>query len=161
MYEKERIPIQVKRAVWDRFCHPSDNNYAQCWVCGFLCRRPQSLVKYGDLINWLDSTLPAEFGHRIAEKQGGATNVDNLVIECKSCNVKHGTDPIPSRYPDVHMYNSTNGSFPKEAFAQLPEYMVVETESTGIKCSAWINHANRSCNNKVLQGCNFCTIHKN
>jgi hypothetical protein len=97
MYKKRNIPQYNKEQVWKLCCHPSDYRVAQCATCESLVKGQFCILqKY----NYNNELLPykvngtAEYGHIISEFNGGGINIDNLTIQCKTCNSRLGKNNI-------------------------------------------------------------------
>lgn len=73
IYKKKSIPKSLKKAVWVK--HHGENFTVSCPCCN---------------LNKID---PFNFhtAHIKAEKEGGKTNIDNLIPTCASCNLSMGT----------------------------------------------------------------------
>jgi len=66
---KERIPPNIKRAVWGKYFN--NNEEAKCWCCNI------EPIKKNNF----------DCGHIISEKNGGKVNINNLVPICNGCNL--------------------------------------------------------------------------
>ena len=73
-YKKGSIPKAVKRSVWDKWVG-KDIGTTKC-----LCCKHQEIRQ-----------IEFHCGHIIAEKNGGDTNVNNLMPICAQCNLSMGT----------------------------------------------------------------------
>ena len=67
------VPIEVRRAVWKR-------DKGRCVYCR---KRPRKRTM-------LRKAVVLENGHFIAHHLGGDNCIDNIQLECKSCNKKKG-----------------------------------------------------------------------
>ncbi len=72
-YKKKRIPLVVKRKVWDKWVGKSIG------TCLCLCCKLTEI-----------SQMSFHCGHVVSEKNGGKINVDNLRPICQSCNSSIG-----------------------------------------------------------------------
>lgn len=105
LYKKEKIPDTIKNIVWLKYAkYKYDIRYTQCCTCESLVMIPESIRKYHDL-NYDIITISVdgkiknisgtgEFGHIISEKNGGIIDENNLIIQCKKCNTKQGSNDI-------------------------------------------------------------------
>lgn len=170
--KKEHIPKDVKETVWMIYMNKADNRIAQCFTCEKYVRYPEILkhhyehphieLKYKKKyvvddphLDIILSSSCAEFGHIISEYNGGKATADNLVIQCKDCNLKLHTNNITHCMKsdtvmiDINVLvnghdDNTNCDY------SLEEY----------KCSYIINkNINKQCNNKRLDGRDRCQIH--
>ena len=73
-YKKGSIPKAVKRSVWDKWVG-KDIGATKC-----LCCKHQEIRQ-----------IEFHCGHILAEKNGGDTNVNNLMPICAQCNLSMGT----------------------------------------------------------------------
>ena len=73
-YKKGSIPKAVKRSVWDKWVG-KDIGTTKC-----LCCKHQEIRQ-----------IEFHCGHILAEKNGGDTNVNNLMPICAQCNLSMGT----------------------------------------------------------------------
>ena len=150
---KEYISIKIKEQVWKRDCHVSDIRIAQCKTCYCLIKIPQSLkhlIASDDLIPY-ECNGVGEFGHIIAEKNGGKVEIDNLIIQCKKCNVSLGTKKaiIDNFYQDQYMIP-----------VELLDDPLGNTKMP-IDCNfcSFILKNQLQCKNKPLNNYSYCHIH--
>ena len=104
LYKKEKIPDLLKNKIWLKYSNYIDIRFTQCCTCESLVMIPESIRKYHninyDIINIyvngekIKIAGTGEFGHIISEKNGGNINEENLIIQCKKCNTKQGSNDI-------------------------------------------------------------------
>lgn len=147
---KKNINKYIKTAVWDKCCCPADNRVAQCATCEILVRYPEAIK---DLFENNNYPIPyqingvGEFGHIIAESEGGETTVENLMVQCKSCNVRLGTKTMNLYYkPDVVMLDEDIGD-------QIIDF-TIETE-----ICTFIKKDGQKCKKRSLTGNCYCQNH--
>ena len=90
----------------------------------------------------------AEFGHIISENNGGKAEVDNLILQCKTCNTHQGKKNINLSQINVHDCEMIDVYDPDN----------IELGDTGIQCKSF-TVTNKRCKYKCLDGREFCTIH--
>lgn len=73
-YKKHNIPKSLKKLVWDKNIG-KDVGAAKC-----LCCKHQEIRQ-----------IEFHCGHIVAEKNGGETNINNLIPICAQCNLSMGT----------------------------------------------------------------------
>tara|TARA_R110002074_G_scaffold9708_1_gene38016 strand:- start:107 stop:607 length:501 start_codon:yes stop_codon:yes gene_type:complete len=106
---KEKISNKVKNNVWKKYSlYNEDMRFSQCCTCENLIMIPNSIRKYYNLnYNILQVIIDkqiknisgvAEFGHIISEKNGGKARENNLIIQCKHCNLSQGSNNIDFNY---------------------------------------------------------------
>lgn len=102
---KDIIPIAIKKSIWEKYsiysCYPE---ITQCRTCYNIVMIPQSIRQYYNTTYNIQQVVvdgkpqkisgTAEFGHIISEKNGGKATEDNLLIQCKACNLKQMTNNI-------------------------------------------------------------------
>ena len=142
-----KIDKYTKSAVWDKCCCPADNRVSQCATWEVLVRYPEDIKALFD-----NDPIPyeingvGEFGHIIAENKGGKTTVENLMIQCKSCNVRLGTKTMNLlEKPDVVMLENVMDQIINPN---------IETE-----ICTFIKKNGQKCKNKSLTGNCYCQIH--
>ena len=154
--KKEYIPISVKKAVWEKYSHPSDSRISQCQTCGTLVRYPESISYY---INKSQNFLPyeisgvGEFGHLYPESKGGTASIYNLIIQCKTCNCSNATHIISKilDQPDTFM-------IPSELIENPTLVNNIPMEINSLVCQKKLVSGN-FCKNKPLFNKCFCHIH--
>ena len=146
---KTYINKYTKTTVWEKCCCPADNRVAQCTTCEVLVRYPEAIKA---LFDNRDDPIPyeingvGEFGHIIAESEGGETTVENLMIQCKSCNVKLGTKPMNLHYkPDTVMLEDV-----------IDQIINPNIES---EICTYIKKDGQKCKKKSLNGNCYCQNH--
>lgn len=160
--KKQTIPKKIKLNVWKKYMHPSDKFISQCQTCGISIKAPISIVGLGDLSNntselnsyfntpgYLDISN-AEMGHIISEKNGGSIKINNLIPQCKYCNLKLGSKNIIHSQIGQHdllMISQDN-------YQSSTDYMNIES----IYCLAR-NFDGKPCQNKILFSNGYCHIH--
>tara|TARA_Y100000994_G_scaffold242384_1_gene239241 strand:- start:3848 stop:4306 length:459 start_codon:yes stop_codon:yes gene_type:complete len=131
--KKEHINTITKQEVWDKYKHPAQPDIAQCVTCYCLVGRPQSLggCKNTKLEGYYGT---GEFGHIIAEANGGSVESNNLVIQCKPCNLKTGTNTltVPTDNPDQYMPCLTDNLFDNSMLIETTQCHAITTR--GIRC---------------------------
>jgi patatin-like phospholipase/acyl hydrolase len=151
---KDNIPLLIKKQVWARDCHQADPRVAQCKTCFAVVKYPQSLSQYftpGEVLPYNVSGT-GEYGHIIAEANGGRITVENLFIQCKSCNTQLGANTAV-----LQVYN--DDQFMLEGAGDDP--MLVDSGSGNVlQCTA-ITGKKVQCRNKALPNRSFCGIHCN
>ena len=153
---KEYISIKIKEQVWKRDCHVSDIRIAQCKTCYCLTKIPQSLkhlIISDDFVPY-ECNGVGEFGHIIAENNGGKVEIDNLIIQCKKCNVSLGTNQakIDNFYEDQFM-------IPVELLDD--QFNNNNNTKMRIDCNlcSFILKNKSQCKNKPLNNYSYCHIH--
>lgn len=151
--KKDYIPDKIKKVVWLRHCLQHDIRIGQCATCDNYVLIPASLRKYIKDFNYLDVKYPVsgvgEFGHILSEFNGGKVSEDNLVVQCKTCNTKLGSDNITEINRDCQMIDSVENS----------DIQNMDIETWGNSCCALVRGGKRTCKNKPLPGCDVCHIH--
>ena len=149
---KDNIPVSIKEQVWLRDCHRADPRIAQCKTCLAVVKYPQSLSRHfppNELLPYNVSGT-GEYGHLIAEAQGGRVTVENLFIQCKSCNTSLGANTAELRdyNDDQFMLERSND-----------DNMLVDSGiGDKLQCIA-ITGKNVQCKNKALRDRSLCGIH--
>lgn len=144
-YTKKRISNNLKKKVWKRQCRIDFPFLCQCYTCENLLRVPESIRKslFKNIsFDILKSYPNGEFGHVISEKNGGLTTSDNLIVQCKDCNLLFSSRNIDleNDKSDIVMLN-------------------VNFDPLKKKCKHWSNYTNRYCKNKSKNGYDYCTQH--
>ena len=142
---KKRIPLSLKKKVWKKQCRNDFPFLCQCYTCENLLRVPESIRKslFKNIsFNILKGYPNGEFGHVISEKNGGLTTLNNLIVQCKDCNLLFSSRNIDleNDKSDIVMIDSD--------FDPLRQ-----------KCKHWSTYSNRYCRNKAKDGYNYCTQH--
>jgi len=98
---KDSIPTSVKHQVWQKYrLYSLHEDITRCCTCTNLVLMPNSISSNSDIkqiyVNGVRQTISgvAEYGHIVAEHNGGKATGDNLLIQCKSCNVRQKTNNI-------------------------------------------------------------------
>ena len=156
--KKDTIPLQVKKNVWNKYSiYPLHPEITQCRTCENLVLIPQGIRNhYNTTYNIQNVSVNgktkkisgvAEFGHIISEKNGGKVTEDNLLIQCKTCNLKQLTNNIlPSRLiRDYVMLDVTDN------------FNIEMGENSNI-CQKILHNGNK-CKNKPIFNRQFCHIH--
>jgi hypothetical protein len=158
--KKNYISQPIKNAVWKRdSVYPLNNEITQCRTCMNLVMIPESIRKINNIpydirpiyINGRHKVISgvAEFGHIISEKNGGKITEDNLIIQCKICNVRQGSKNIDKKNL-VHDYEMIDADTNVDKTIEMGEY-------SGVchgKCSTGMN-----CKNRPLFNREYCHIH--
>jgi hypothetical protein len=155
---KDNIPLDVKKSVWEKYSiYPCNPEITQCRTCENIVMIPQAIRQhYNTTYNILQVIVDgkskkisgtAEFGHIISEKNGGKATVENLLIQCKACNLKQMTNNIlPSRLiTDYVMLDVTNN-------------LNVEMGENCDTCQKTLGNGIK-CKNKAIFNRRFCHIH--
>lgn len=161
---KDRIPDKLKNDIWNKYSiYPYYPQITQCCTCENLVMIPVSIRKYHnltyDILNiYVDRKKKkisgtAEFGHIISEKNGGKISIDNLIIQCKSCNTYQGSKNI-----DKNCLNNTDIVMIDQN--QIDEPFDIEMGIKEESCTYILNNGNK-CNNKTIFNRNLCHIHLN
>ena len=159
MNRKENIPDSIKNKVWEKYSiYPNYPEITQCCTCTNFIMMPQSIRKYHNvnygIINIIVNNERkyingvAEFGHIISENNGGKAEVDNLILQCKTCNTHQGKKNINLSEINVHDCEMIDVYDPDN----------IELGDTGIQCKSF-TITNKRCKNKCLDGREFCSIH--
>jgi hypothetical protein len=153
--KKDYIPISIKKIIWEKYRHPSNIFIAQCGTCESLIRMPESLLKLVKShfnmnlnINFAINGV-AEFGHIISEYNGGKVTIDNIILQCKSCNTSFGANNIIIRHQDLIMIDAIKDE--DYEFERMDIDNVNETCVHSVK--------DRICKNKPLPKNIYCHIH--
>ena len=102
---KDTIPIGLKKNIWEKYSiYPCNPEITQCRTCENLVLIPESIRRFYNITYNIQSIYVngkskkisgvAEYGHIISEKNGGKATEDNLLIQCKICNLKQHTNNI-------------------------------------------------------------------
>lgn len=156
---KEIIPDKLKNEIWIKYAkYPTDLRITQCCTCENIVLIPESIRKYHnfnyDILNIYSNgkikniSGTAEFGHIISEKNGGNISIDNLIIQCKTCNVKQSTKNINTQ--DINNCDSV-----------MLDIVDDNDLIMGVKCkncNYLLNNGNQ-CKNKCIFNRNRCFIH--
>jgi len=84
---KDHIPVRVKLRVWTS--QYGESTSGGCFICHSNLGMPKILCK--QLKKKESQYKSGEFGHILAENNGGKASVENLKVICKSCNVRMAT----------------------------------------------------------------------
>lgn len=156
---KEIIPDKLKNEIWIKYAkYPTNLTITQCCTCENIVLIPESIRKYHnlnyDILNIYSDgkkkniSGTAEFGHIISEKNGGNISIDNLIIQCKFCNVKQGTKNI-----NIENINNSD-SVMLDILDDDDLIMGVNFD----KCN-YIFGKKKECKNKCVFNRNTCFIH--
>ena len=156
MPKKEIIPLDVKEEVWSRSALYYDKSYCQCETCDRFVRIPESLRRIFNIEEKKDYTLlvngiankvhgVAEFGHVISESNGGRAIPENLIVQCKQCNLSQGCQNIVEINYERDMVDVIHETL-DVCMEERPEYCV------------FIKKNNERCKNKTIQG-KYCSVH--
>lgn len=103
--DKDHIPVELKNAIWHKYSiYPLHREITQCRTCSNLVLMPAAIrplnnVSYDIKEIYIDGKLKhingvAEYGHIIAENNGGKVEESNLIIQCKTCNTRQNSKNI-------------------------------------------------------------------
>ena len=156
--KKDYIPVGLKNNVWNMYCiYPLNREITKCCTCTNLVLIPESIRKMNNIsydikiircngkIQPISGT--AEYGHIISEKNGGKVCEDNLIIQCKSCNVRQGTK-------NILLENYCND-------CNMIDFMDDDNIEMGENCEfcQGFSRNNKKCKNKALFNRLYCHIH--
>ena len=159
--KKAHIPLKVKKKVWFRDCFEIDMRICQCKTCSNLCLMPESIrksIRFAPFYVEQVVSGVGEFGHVIAEHNGGCATVDNLFIQCKSCNVRQATKQMDTRQIDQIMLDLNIDDSENMNHNCSSDVEDMETDFYG-KCSHFIPKYKRNCKNLAIEGHEYCSIH--
>lgn len=163
---KDYIPLNIKKEIWSKFMHPSDNRIAQCYTCNNFVRHPEAIRHcFGNSLyvsNYPSNNKNIEnhrhitiigcgqYGHRKSEHNGGLVSTKNLVIQCSNCNLRLGVNNITnSMKADVLMVDAS-------LFVNVDEgHLFYESDYTCSKNTA----CGKKCKNKCIYGEKYCHLH--
>ena len=157
---KQKILIKIKNNVWRKYSYYcGDIRFSQCCTCENLVMIPESIRKYYDvnydiLQIFVDKKIKnisgvAEFGHIISEKNGGKVVENNLIIQCKYCNLLQGTKNI-----DLNNINNRDTLMIDSNYQDCD----VEMGIYQINCTQKLKNGN-FCKNKCMFNRDKCHIH--
>ena len=170
---KVHIPLRIKKQVWFRDCFEIDMRVCQCKTCSNLCLMPESIrksIRFAPIYTEHTVSGVGEFGHVIAEHNGGCPTVDNLFIQCKSCNVRQATKTMDIRQIDqlmldLNIFNDTDiddtndiNSSDMKDMEDMEDMEDMDTDFYG-KCSHYISKYLRNCKKLAIEGHEYCSIH--
>jgi hypothetical protein len=98
--------INIKTNVWLRQCYKNCIYLCQCKSCETLVFIPKEIsnnLKLKDRKFSFKINGVGEFGHLISEKNGGSVEENNLVIQCKTCNLNLGNNNLKQKWIDSIM----------------------------------------------------------
>lgn len=158
MTKKDTIPISVKRNVWDKYSiYPCYPEITQCRTCENLVLIPETIRRFYNTtydiisitINGEEKKISgvAEFGHIISEKNGGKATEDNLLIQCKQCNLIQSTTNI------LHSQLITD-----YVMLDVTDNLTVEMGENCDCCQKLLSNGIK-CKNKSIFNRRFCHIH--
>ena len=156
--KKDNIPIQIKRAVWNKYnIYSFNKEVTQCRTCNNLIMIPEALRSFYDVsydikpiyVNGKIKTISgvAEFGHIISEKNGGIVHEDNLIVQCKLCNSRLGSK-------NIEKFNFAENCEMIDANDSLN----IEMGENYDRCHANCGSGQR-CKNKTIFNRKYCHIH--
>ena len=167
-YTKQHIPVALKNTVWHKHCkYPAHVEITQCRTCPNFVSIPESIrimngISYDIKPIYIDGRIKlisgvGEFGHIIAEKNGGSTTEANLIVQCKNCNTRQGSkniEPQQMNY-DAEMLDGemTNAEYERLSTAENAEMGEIYEACHGVCTSG------RVCRNKPIMNRRFCHIH--
>ena len=156
--KKDTIPINLKRNIWEKYSiYPCNPEITQCRTCENLVLIPEAIRKFYNATYNIQSLYVngklkkisgvAEFGHIISEKNGGKATEDNLLIQCKICNIKQHTNNILdnqliSNYVMLDVKDNLDQEMGEHSF------ICKKILANGVKCK-----------NKPIFNRNYCHIH--
>ena len=156
--KKDYIPVGVKNNVWNMYCiYPLNREITKCCTCTNLVLIPESIrkmnnipynikvVRCNGIIQPISGT--AEYGHIISEKNGGKVSEDNLIIQCKPCNVRQGFENIENYCSECNMID-------------VVEEDSIEMGENYEFCQR-ILKSGKNCKNKTIFNRMYCHIHLN
>ena len=168
VYKKQYIPLALKNAVWHKHCkYPAHMEITQCCTCANIVLIPESIRSMNGISNdiksvFIDAQVKSisgvgEFGHIIAEKNGGSTTEDNLIVQCKNCNTRQGSKNIEPQQMDydAEMLDGEmiNAEYERLSTAENAEMGEMYEACHGVCASG------RVCRNKPIINRRFCHIH--
>ena len=147
----------MKQAVWRRYANYRNHpEIAQCFTCSNLVLIPEAIrdsttphhIKHY-IVNGVKKELSgtAEYGHLISEKNGGLATIDNLIIQCKRCNVKQGSKNIDALCAKVGDCEMLDDFVDDQIMGENIEYCQARC-ATGAPCK-----------NQTSFGRQFCSVH--
>jgi len=158
MKKKDTIPIGLKRTIWEKYSiYPCNPEITQCRTCESLVLIPEAIRQFYDTTYNIQSVSVngkskkisgvAEFGHIISEKNGGKATEENLLIQCKICNLRQNTNNIldDSLISDYEMLDITDN-------------LNVEMGVNSVVCEKNLENGTK-CKNKPIFNRKFCHIH--
>jgi len=157
---KDNIPIELKHTVWNKYSiYPLHKEITQCRTCDNLVLIPESIrhlnnVTYDIKPIYIESKRKiisgvAEFGHIISEKNGGKVEESNLIIQCKTCNLKQYTTNIE----DYHFTENC-----EMIDAEYDNNHTIEMGEKSDGCNHILSNR-KKCQNKPLFNRQYCHIH--
>ena len=158
---KEKITDEVKNRVWLKYSNKmGDIRFTQCCTCEHFVMIPESIrkfhnINYDILQIFVNQKIKGvlgvgEFGHIISEKNGGKACENNLIIQCKYCNTKNGSNNI-----DYRIINNRD-----TIMIDCNEEIDIEMGILEDYC-CHINKNGLFCKNKCLFNRDKCHIHTN
>ena len=168
VYKKEYIPLSLKNAVWHKHSkYPAYPGITQCCTCTNLVMIPESIrqmngVSYDIKTIFIDGQVKpiggvAEYGHVVAEKNGGLTTEANLIIQCKNCNTRQGSKNIELAQMgcDTEMLDGEmlTAEYERINTAENAEMGEIYERCHGVCASG------NACKNRPIINRRFCGIH--
>ncbi len=158
---KNTIPISVKRRVWHKYSLYS-LDVTRCCTCTNFVLMPNSIrprvipgggcvhsASNNVYVNGVRQTISgvAEFGHIVAEHNGGQATEDNLLIQCKACNVRQQANNI-EKHQLVYDCDMLDAECDTDVEMGENFYMCQGVCSSG-----------HNCKNKTILNRKYCHIH--
>ena len=158
MTKKDCIPITIKRNVWDKYSiYPCTPEITQCRTCDNLVLIPETIRRFYNTtydmisinVNGKEKKISgiAEFGHIISENNGGKATEDNLLIQCKQCNLKLSTNNI------LHSHLISD-----YVMLDVIDKLTIEMGENCDSCQKLLSNGIK-CKNKAIFNRRFCHIH--
>ena len=102
---KDHIPVGLKNIIWHKYSiYPLHREITQCRTCSNLVLMPSAIralnnMSYDIKNIYINGKLKhikgvAEYGHIISENNGGKVEESNLILQCKTCNIRQNTKNI-------------------------------------------------------------------
>ena len=156
--KKDTIPIGLKKNIWEKYSiYPCNPEITQCRTCENLVLIPQAIRQFYNTtyniqtvyVNGKSKKISgvAEYGHIISEKNGGKTTEDNLLIQCKICNLKQHTNNILN-----------NQLISDYEMLDVIDNLDQEMGENSFICKKILGNGT-TCKNKPIFNRNYCHIH--
>ena len=158
--KKVYIPIDLKNRVWHKHSiYPLNKEITQCCTCTNFVLIPEAIRHLNSVtydiqpiyINGIRKQISgvAEFGHIVSENNGGQVNEENLIIQCKTCNTRQGTNNI-EKYQFMDNCEMIDAESDNDLEREMGEYSAV--------CLHMLTSGQR-CKNKPMFNRVHCHIH--